>query len=878
MGFADALGIIGGGDFAPLPASPPGSQGQAVPRVFINKGQEASPAPAASSSWSNALQILGGSEPPPPAKPVEKKEISAGKSFYTGAKSGVSANFSDEMSGLASAGRTLLPDIINPDKPGSAISERAFPLLGDIILGVAGAGRLAYEGMTGGGEGTAAYERARDEERQNQKMAMEQHPVANIAGNLAGAVALPVGGMASAATMPGRMAAGAGLGSAYGAAYGAGEGEGAGDRATRAATGAVLGGVAGAVAPPILAGVAAGGRAIGSAAGRVMGHPIQTIRGAINPEQEAARRIGTNILADMETGRPGMSAADLAAAQRSGQPAAIIDIGGENTRALARSAANTSPAGRAALEDMATDRFKDQSGRVASFVRSLVPVSISRPTGTASSRISDTFRSLTSGTKTAEEIELIKEAARKANGPAYAKAYESGDKQIWTPELERLTGAPFVQSALRSAISKWKNYAVRDGYGSMNSPFMIENGVITRSGGKGMPVYPNIQLWDYAARNLQDKARSAAPGSESSKLYNDLARLVKDELDKIVPEYRSAREGAASFFGARNAVEAGKSFASSGANIGEAKIAHSKMNDAEKQLFSHGFAQEMLEKLNRSGESSGVSSSPILSSPSAREKMEMAFGPKDYAKIDSALAKEKLTAVFDGSENAFDAGRKFVSMRGPLDGARIAHMKMTQPQKSYFAEGFVSDIADKVLKISDNRSITIDRIFNSPDGRARAELALGKGRAQELELFLRRENMMDLARTAVKGNSTTTRQLVEAGIAGGIGGSAGGAADAAMSGRVDAKSILTGALLGGAAMGHRAINFKVAQRVGEMLASEDPKVLMTAIRMAKTNPDAGRALRKAETLLEKLVGSRSNEAAPMLPGVVPGRADEQQQQ
>lgn len=767
MAFADALGILGGGsDAAPppmaMPDRPPGSQGQRVPVIQISKGAPPAPADAPPSTWESALSILSGKETPAPtSEPTAKPTIGTGQSFYTGLKSGLSANFSDEMSGLASAGRTLLPDIINPDKPGSAVSEREFPLLGDVILGVAGAGKLGYEALTGGGEGTAAYEKARDAERQNQRLASEQHPVANIAGNLAGAVALPVGGMANAATLPARMGRGALLGAGYGAAYGAGEGEGAGDRASRAATGAALGGVAGGVAPPILAGVGAASKAVGGAVGKVLGHPIQTIRGAINPDQEAARRIGTNILADMETGRPGMSAADLAAARTSGQPTSVIDIGGENTRALARSAANTSPAGRAALEDMATERFKDQSNRVSAFVRDLVPTP-----GNA--------------TRTAEAIDA---AERTANKGGYARAYAAGDKSINSPELERLMGSPDVVSAMKDAAQKGKSRAIADGMGAFNSAVKVtdDGRVVFNTGKNGVPTYPNIQFWDYTYRSLRDQAQASfrAGRNDEGSYLSSLSKQMRGELDRLVPEYGKARGVASDFFQA---------------------------------------------------------------------------------------------------ENALEAGQKFVSMRGPIEEARIAHAKMTPAQKTLFAEGFVSDLADKVSKISDNRSVTIDRIFNSPDGRARAELALGKGRAQELELFLRRENMMDIARTAVKGNSTTTRQLVEAGIAGGIGGSAGGAADAAMNGKIDAKSILTGALLGGAAMGHRAINFKVAQRVGEMLASEDPKVLMTAIKMAKTNPDAGRALRKAETLLEKLVGSSSSEAAPMLPGVAPGRADEQQQQ
>ena len=33
-----------------------------------------------------------------------------------------------------------------------------------------------------------------------------------------------------------------------------------------------------------------------------------------------------------------------------------------------------------------------------------------------------------------------------------------------------------IQDALNGAMSKWKNYAVRDGFGAMNPPLRVHNG------------------------------------------------------------------------------------------------------------------------------------------------------------------------------------------------------------------------------------------------------------------------------------------------------------------------------------------------------------------------------------------------------------------
>lgn len=758
MGFADALDALG----APpsqaniAPASAPAPMGpNGVPRIMIYGKQPNEPV----GSFGNALDILSTGTP----QKSQPSDMGAGRAFVTGLKSGATANFSDELAGVTAAGRTLLPDVLNSDKPDSLASGKSMAdPLGYALVTALGAGRLGYEALMGVGEGTRAYEAARDAEREHQRLASEQHPVANMAGNVTGALgtaAIPIGAVAEGAGLGTRALVGGVTGAGYGAAYGAGEGRGIEDRATRAASGAVVGGALGAAAPPVMAGASRAVGAVKDTTGRLLGHPIDTLRALRNPDEEAARRIGTAIVGDMSVGRSGMSASDLAAARSAGQPTSVIDVGGEGTRALARSAANVSPHAQSALEGMTQGRFNDQSNRVSDFVRNLVQT----PANAVRTR------------------EAIEQAARLANKPAYAKAYAAGDKPIISAELERLTSSPDVVSAMREAVQKGKSRAIADGFGAFNPGVKItEDGqVLFKNGPSGVPAYPNLQFWDYTYRSLRDSASAAfrAGRNDEGSYLSSLSQQMRSELDKIVPEFGSARAGAAAFFGA---------------------------------------------------------------------------------------------------ENALEAGQKFVSMRGSLEEARRAIGKMTPAEKTLFAEGFVSDLADKISKIAENRSVTIDKIFNSPDGKARIALALGPGRAQELELFLRRENMMDLARKAL-GNSTTARQWQQMLLAGGLSSGFGAGAEAALTGNMDAKTLMTGALMGGAVAGHRAINFKLAQRIGEMLVSDDPKILRQALRMATNNPGVRNAMRGAESLIEKLAGQGASTLPPVLPMTAIGHANEQQQ-
>lgn len=648
-----------------------------------------------------------------------------------GARSGAMFGFPDELAGLQAASGGV------PDFAGLPTGK---------LVALA---RLGYEALAGRGKATEAYETARDTERQALETAREQYPGTTLTGELLGGVAVPIPGAAAVrgAGMLGRMAGGAAVGAGAGALAGAGEGEDLASRASGAASGLLVGGGIGAGVPVVGKGLELAGQGIAKVA-----QPItQAFRGVRDVDAEAARRIATAQQADLAkpTSRSGLTQAEFEAAQRGGQPVVVGDIGGENVRALARSAADTSPSGREALEAVVSDRFKTQSPRTAQF-------------------LNDTFKFPTSP----EAIEKIEATARAQNKPAYIKAYNAGDREIWSPELERLTAAPYVQSALGSAISKWKNYAVRDGYGAANPPFRIENGGLIRTGG-GMQAYPNIQLWDYAARELQDAARAAPIGSQQGKLYNDLARLLKNELDGMVPEYKAAREGAAKFFGEERAVEAGGAFAKmSGLDalkIGEARKALANMKPAERELFE---------------------------------------------------------------------------------------------------AGFLSNIVAKVESLPEGADL-VKRIYNSDFAKKQIELVVGKDRAALLEAHLLKERAMRLLDESVRGNSKTSQYLMQQGLAGGAQAVTGASLYAAATGNLDYGTALAGGLT---AWGGRKIDARVAKRVGEMLASNDPAILKKGLNIVARNDNMKRALRAFEVPGAR-VGGQQSPPIPALQSMGTGRAE-----
>lgn len=651
--------------------------------------------------------------------PVAGQDIGRMEAAARGALAGATANFGDELAGIRAAGG------------GAGVQMPGIPVNTGDIFGLA---RLGYEMMTGQrGPATEAYEKARDASRSDLAQAQEQYPGATMAGQVAGAVALPGGMAIRAPTMAGRAIQAAGVGAGYGAAAGAGEGTTAEDRALRGATGAAVGGAAGAVGSPAME---LAGRGIAALARPV----ASTVRGAFNPEAEAARRVVTGLTRDMQAGTAGVTPGQFAQARTAGAPVAVADMGGETTRALARSAANTSPEGRAALQNLADARFEGQADRATDFIRRLVGV-----------------------TDTHATREGLQATARGVNRPAYEAAYRAPNAQgMWDEGLDQLSQAPVVQEAIRAAFVTGRNRGALEGFPPVNIPFVLDRATgrynLRPPGPDGQQVLPNLQFWDHVKRNLDRLGTREA---------QDAARILRGHLDELVPEYRTARAGAARFFGAEDALEAGENFVRSNMSAAEGARALARMSPAERDLFRQGFAARLIDDLN---------------------------GTRDRVNV-------------------------------------------------------------------------LNRIGQSNEARAKLNAALGPQGARQVEAFMAVEQAMDRLRTAVQGNSTTARQLMELGLAGGTYGYG------QMTG--DPSAMMNAGIVYALLRGQRGIDQRVARRVADMLVSNDPQVLARGVRMAAGNRRITEALRALDSQLARISGQQGTGVmGPQAAGI--GRAEDEQ--
>lgn len=709
-----------------------------------------------------------------PSKPFTPVEDAGGlDAALHGAGQGLTFGLSDEIMGArAAAPKIPFTDRDLPDEFG--------------IRTMAGAARTGLGYATGlDPEGIKNYENARDAERRAIAAAKQTHPYIYAGSEMAGAIpamaAMPEAGFLKAAgpaasriAQFGRGAlASAITGGEYGAATGIGEGESPGERAMNAATGLVSGIVGGGAAHTVGSGLSALGQKYIAPIGR-------TVLGWMDPKGEAARRLVTALRGDSDMiaagTAKGMTPQQWVQARQNGEPVTLADLGAGRTQALLRSAANTSPEARAQLEKFLEERFHDQSTRIGNTVRNALPG------GTADA------------TKTGDQLVAQYDQGRV---PAYKSAYVAGDKPIMSPVMERMMSSDTFVSAMKRAISSGKDRDVAQGLGGFNPMVNVtpDGRIVFNKGAQGAPTYPNLQYWDQVKRELDSVASQARRSGDTANVAGDLAKLLRGELDKQVPEYAGARGVAEKYFGESNALEAGQ------------KLAGKKMN--------------------------------------------------------------------------------------PVDVEKILR-EMKPDERALFREGYASDLANRVIGNSkDTTNLTKGNgVFQSPNERRMGKAIFGVGGMAQIEARMHLETIMDGARQAL-GNSTTARQLIEAGLAGGaVGGYLSGWDPKTMGegflggagARVGAAHLLKDEVAAGARKLIGKVDARTARHVAELLTSDNPADLRAGYQLAAKNQNIMDGLRNIARRVSLAVQSPARVALPYhgahlgsLQGTVPASADQKQQ-
>lgn len=474
--------------------------------------------------------------------------------------------------------------------------------------------------------------------------AQEQNPAARLAGGIAGNVgafaglgATGLGARALGITGPNLLAR-AGMSGLSGAAISGADTAVRGGDASDIINSTAIGGGIGAAIPVVGAGLKKGAEAVGD---RV--YPF--INAVRNPTQEAQRRVGVAMATD-RAANPGMilDQADEAVAAANNIPLANVDRGGETTLALARSVANQSPSSRASIQNLASDRFGAQSQRAADFIRNIT------------------------GGKADDLLyqENLSKMARAANRPAYNAAFKAPQaQQVFTPRIQQLMQSPSFRRAVDEVPTRSADRGAVAGFKQIGNPFSknSQGAYVLRRNADGSLVAPSLEFWNQVKINLDD-AIGGAKRSGNNQMASDLMGLktaLVDELDNLVPSYKAARQGAAAFFGAEDALEAGKKFAGTPRLVPEAKKAFQSFKPAEKEAFATGYASELIDRIKASGDRTNVINS-VFKNQAARESMELVFGPQKAKQIEAYIRVEDLVDRLRGAMGNSTTARQLVEL------------------------------------------------------------------------------------------------------------------------------------------------------------------------------------------------------------------------
>jgi len=513
------------------------------------------------------------------------------------------------------------------------------PVLGPMARDITDRAQAGVGALMGNdyGQGLADIQKRREEIARGA-------PISDVAGNIVGAVgAFGVGGASSkgaaeALGMAGKFIPRVINSGVSGAAISAGDTAVRGGSLNDILSDAARGGALNAAIPMVGEGL----KVAGQAAGRVL---QPTVGAIVDPITEALRRTGKALARDARA-NPGslMSGTDEAVARQAGVPILNADRGGETVRALTRSVANQSPEARGVIEKTASDRFAGQADRAVQMVRRI-----------AGGQVDDLAYQAN-----------IKRAAEAVNDPAYKAAWSApGAHAVWNRDIAELMQSDTFRAAINAAEKRGTDRAAVAGFKAVRNPFEFRaDGTVTlKTNPDGSRALPSLQFWDQVKRNVDGMIGTAQRQGDNT-LVADLTaikRKLVSSLDAAVPQYAKARSGAAAFFDAEDALDAGKKFATATRAVPEAKAAFGSMNQSEQQAFRTGYASEIIDKI-RDGRFRANIIDSAFGSPAKREMIEVVFGKAKARELEAYVRVEEIADRLRGAMGNSTTARQLMEL------------------------------------------------------------------------------------------------------------------------------------------------------------------------------------------------------------------------
>lgn len=396
-----------------------------------------------------------------------------------------------------------------------------------------------------------------------------------------------------------------------------------------------------------------------------------------DPDRPAARAIQSAF--DKDAGK-GLSDQELKNAAYNQQPIRMMDVGGGRaTTRLARTASNFSPEAQETLDRTIGLRADTRHERTADFISGLQ----NYPDAHAQQR-------------------AIKDAGKAANRIFYDRAMAKGAAGVWNDRLGELINHPWVRKAIPAALEESNAEAVLDGRPAMHDPFDVDaaGNLTLRRDASGNAIRPTLEFWDALKKHIDDRVSGASPTPTSRgepntvRIGGNIRDALLKETDRLIPEYKTARAVAQRFFGASDALQAGRDLATPGTRA--AKLDNrvlseqlKKYTPAERHLLQDGLIDQLGVVLR--GPKGRTVLDDLKSSSNARNRLLMILGPNKLAGITAYVHVEDVmdrfrTAVRGNSTSLQQAGDM---ARISVSPSHLLHLKTAMI-------GFIEHAAKKI--------------------------------------------------------------------------------------------------------------------------------------------------------------------------------------
>lgn len=373
------------------------------------------------------------------------------------------------------------------------------------------------------------------------------------------------------------------------------------------------------------AGIGAGSGVAGPLVGKVLGTGTRKLTAPLRggkPEEitERAERGVAEAIKQGQKEADTLKPHEFEAAQRMGLPVTIADTTGELGRGALRSAADVSPEARGMMKVQLAPRYAQQQERMVNWLKTK-----------------------TNFPDEPARLAALEKAAEVDNGIAYRQAMAEGNRDLSNESelLQRIASSDVGKEAMMRAAKMVRNKEVLQGFGGSPGARVFEHPVRPSSGlrpagvspGTGVPGtgpklfdQANLQFWDQVRQEVGKMAWGNVHPQDKM-VYTKIAKLMNSELDRLVPSYQAARQGAALYFGEENALKAGSAEVGKRTDPRTLAQKFNKLKTTERQLFKEGYADALIKRVNEDPNYLNR----FTESNAERQRMEIALGP-EFAK------------------------------------------------------------------------------------------------------------------------------------------------------------------------------------------------------------------------------------------------------